>query len=329
MRVIVTGAGALLGQGIIRAIRQARTGCWVAGIDPELLSAGLYWCDAGYRGRLANDPDFIPTLGRIIRAEQADVVIPGTDAELAVLARHRVALEAETGCTVLVSRPEVVRIADDKLETAAFFRDSGFPFPMSAAGEDGDAVARLVAACGFPVIVKPRIGARSAGVHVIGSGDDLAGALRTPGVLVQELIGTAAQEFTAGGLYMDGACRGCITMRRDLRDGNTYRAFVVTDPEIDAWVRRWTEALQPFGPANFQFRLRPDGTPVVFEINARYSGTTPLRALAGFNEVAMVLDRIATGRLIEMPAIAPITVLRHWSETVVLQDQIDGIRSLG
>lgn len=329
MRVIVTGAGALLGQGVIRAIRQARSDCRIAGVDPEPLSAGLYWCDAGYRGRLASDPVFVSTLRQIILAEQADIVIPGTDAELAVLARHRANLEAETGCVVLVSSPEIVQIADDKLETAAFFRANGFPFPMSAAGEDSGAVASLVEACGFPVIVKPRIGARSEGVHVVETGDDLARALRRPGGMVQELIGTAGQEFTAGSLYMDDACQGCITMRRDLRDGNTYRAFVVTNPALDAWVRRWTEALRPFGPANFQFRQRPDGTPVVFEINARYSGTTPLRALAGFNEVAMMLDRISTGRPIEMPVVTPITVLRHWSETVVSQDQINAIRLPG
>ena len=326
MRVVVTGAGALLGQGIIRAIRRAKPGWRIAGVDPERLSAGLYWCDSAYEGRLAADPGFVPTLRKIILAERAEVVIPGTDAELSVLAGHRASLEAETGCVVLVSSPEVVRIADDKLATAQFFRDNGLPFPLSAAGEDAEAVAAVVAVCGYPVIVKPRTGARSAGVRLVEGPDELATALRQPGLVVQERLGSDRDEFTSGSLYADGACQAVITMRRDLRDGNTYRAFVVIDPDLDGWVRRWTEALRPFGPANFQFRLRADGMPVVFEINARYSGTTPLRALAGFNEVAMMLDWIGLGQPIVAPAVAPMTILRHWSETVVSQGQIDAVR---
>lgn len=43
-------------------------------------------------------------------------------------------------------------------------------------------------------------------------------------------------------------------------------------------------ALKEYGPANFQIRVGSDG-PAIFEINARFSGTTVMRALAGFNEV--------------------------------------------
>lgn len=329
MRVVVTGAGALLGQGIIRALRRARPDCWIVGIDPERLSAGLYWCDAAYQGHFAASPAFVSLLGEIVAAERADIVIPGTDAELAILAHNRAGIEEQTGCVVLVSSPEVVRIADDKLATATFFRNQGFPFPLSAPGNDSAAVAQVVEACGFPLIVKPRVGARSAGIQVVDGPDELSTALQRTGIVVQERLGSAANEFTSGSIYTDGACQACITMRRDLRDGNTYRAFVIDDASLNDWVRRWTEALKPFGPANFQFRLRPDGTPVVFEINARFSGTTPLRALAGFNEVAMMLDRILLGRPITAPAVEPITILRHWSETVVSSDQIDAVRVLG
>ena len=44
-----------------------------------------------------------------------------------------------------------------------------------------------------------------------------------------------------------------------------------------------SEALNPTG---FQFRLDSIGIPRVFEINARFSGTTYMRSLVGFDEVA-------------------------------------------
>jgi carbamoyl-phosphate synthase large subunit len=114
-------------------------------------------------------------------------------------------------------------------------------------------------------------------------------------------------------------------MRRDLRDGNTYRAFTVKDKELDILVKRWTEALQPFGPANFQFRIDKFGVPKVFEINGRFSGTTPLRAHAGFNEVEMCIRKMLWDEPIEQPEIRSVTILRHWSETVIAPERTEGI----
>ena len=106
-------------------------------------------------------------------------------------------------------------------------------------------------------------------------------------------------------------------MRRDLRDGNTYRAYVEAFPELNVEVRRMAEALGAHGPANFQFRLDAQGRAKVFEINGRFSGTTPLRMRAGFNEVEMVLRRILRGEPIKQPSVRPMMILRHFTETVV------------
>lgn len=325
-KVLVTGAGALLGQGIIRSIRAAARPYAIVGVDPEPLSAGLYWCDAAYRGPMARDPRFVETILRIIEAETPDVLIPGTDLELALLAANRAMIEQRTGCKILVASPEAVAIADDKAKTSAFLAANDFPFPPTARATDRDAVAALVGDLGFPLIAKPRVGARSVGVRVLERAADLDLVAHDPDYIVQEHIGTPDREFTASGLFVDGECRAEIVMRRDLRDGNTYRAFVDDDPQLREWVRRWTAALAAFGPANFQFRLRPDGTPVVFEINARFSGTTPLRARAGFNEVEMMLDHLLTGKPVSRPPVEPCILLRHWSETVVSAGVVEQVR---
>jgi carbamoyl-phosphate synthase large subunit len=76
-------------------------------------------------------------------------------------------------------------------------------------------------------------------------------------------------------------------------------------------------ALNPLGPANFQFRIDRSGRVKVFEINARFSGTTPLRAIAGFNEVEMCLRRLLLGEPVAEPCVEEMVLLRHWSETVL------------
>ena len=114
----------------------------------------------------------------------------------------------------------------------------------------------------------------------------------------------------------DGVVEATIVMRRDLRDGNTYRAYVDHFPELNAQVRLLAEALKPHGPANFQFRL-DGGQAKVFEINGRFSGTTPFRMRAGWNEVEHTLRRLVLGERPPAPTIEPMVILRHWTETVV------------
>ena len=86
-------------------------------------------------------------------------------------------------------------------------------------------------------------------------------------------------------------------------------------------------ALRPFGPCNFQLRLK-GGEPWIFEINARCSGTTYARTLAGFNEPRMVADHVLAGTA---PAyeIREITVLRYWNEVPVPSERIEGLRERG
>ena len=116
-------------------------------------------------------------------------------------------------------------------------------------------------------------------------------------------------------------------MRRTLRDGNTYSAFVENYPELNATVRGLSKALQAYGPANFQFRLTAEAEVKVFEINARFSGTTPLRAHAGFNEIEMVIDHLLEGKPLEQPTIKPLVILRHMSETVLTPEAVTEMKA--
>lgn len=314
MKVLVTGAGSLLGQGIIRALRASSLHASIVAVDPSPLAAGLYWVEAPYVVPPVAEAPYLERIEEILSRERPDAVLIGTDVELGVFAEHRTRLERRWGTHVVVSSPEVVAIADDKWETYRFLRAHGFPVPDSCLpGAERDLVGRV----GFPLVVKPRVGARSKGLCVARNWRELRAALRAAApVIVQECVGTDETEYTAGALCFDGRWAGSIVMRRDLRDGNTFRAFVEEYPELNAAVREWTEALRPWGPVNFQFRI-DEGRPKVFEINARFSGTTPLRAHAGFNEVEMVLRRALGGEPAGPPLIRRATILRHWSETVV------------
>jgi carbamoyl-phosphate synthase large subunit len=322
MKVLVTGAGALLGQGILRSLRRSSLAPTLVAVDPSPLSAGLYWADSAHLVPMARDPAYLERIEEVLRLEKPDVVMVGTDVELMIFAEHRARIEAEHDCIVLVSPPEVIAIADDKWLTFRFFEEHGLPRPDSALADGAVALAERV---GFPLIAKPRVGARSVGVEKLTSMEQLHALLETDpeGLVFQESAGPDDQEYTAGTLTFDGVCHAAITLRRDLRDGNTYRAFTGHWPELDAQVRTYAEQLGGFGPVNFQFRVK-EGRTRVFEINGRFSGTTPLRDHAGFPEVELCLRHLVHGEPVTQPDIEQVVILRHWSETVVKPEDLVG-----
>ncbi|WP_026622525.1 carbamoyl-phosphate synthase large subunit (plasmid) [Ensifer sp. WSM1721] len=319
MKVFITGAGALLGQGIIRALRRSTLKATIVVGDPNPLSAGLYWGDVAHLVPMANDPAYLDRLGALLRAERPDILIPGTDVELPILSTNREAIERTYGTKVIISSPRVVSIANDKWLTSEFLRERGLGFvPSCLPGHE----EVLIEECGFPLVVKPRVGARSIGFSVVRNREQLTRAIAEQAdIVIQKYVGSEATEYTAGTLTFDGKCRATIVMRRDLRDGNTYRAFAEPFPALNKAMAEAAAALGAYGPANFQFRL-DDGVPRIFEINARFSGTTAVRIHAGFNEVEMCIRHILFGEAVEQPEIMPVTILRHWSETVVRPGEV-------
>ena len=317
--ILVTGVGGGVGQSVIKALQGGPYG--VVGMDSEPLAAGLHAVRRAYTGFYASDPRFIERLLEVCHHERCALVFPGHDVELLPLSTQSGRLRA-AGVIPVVSAPDIVRVCDDKLATQDFLRAHGFP---TIATKPLCEVATFPG----PVVLKPqRGGARSRGTYVVRTVHewDLYRPLVDPeNCVVQEYI--EGDEYTCGSVTLDGCCTGVIVMRRMLRDGDTYKAFVERNPRLEASVRDIVTALQPFGGCNLQLRVR-GSEPFVFEINARCSGTTAARALAGFNEPAMIagwlLDRKPPSHTIR-----PITVLRYWQELVVEPARIEELRMTG
>jgi carbamoyl-phosphate synthase large subunit len=118
-----------------------------------------------------------------------------------------------------------------------------------------------------------------------------------------------------------------MVMKRTLRDGDSHKAVVVRNPVIESHIRRVAEFLQPFGPCNFQLRMR-DGVPHIFEINPRCTGGSCMRALAGFNEPLMTLEYLDRG-IAPSYEIRPVSVFRYWNEIVVDTERVTDMRRTG
>jgi carbamoyl-phosphate synthase large subunit len=318
LNVLVLGVGGNVSQGILKALALSAVPCRIVGACISPLAAGLYTVDRAYVSPRADDPDFPEWLMRVCQEEDIHVVLSGAEPVLAVLARHTADIRRRTGAVCIVSDPSRLAVGDDKLYTCQWLEANGLNCPRYAASGDDAAIARLVTDCGYPLIAKPRVGKGARGLIEIRNEADLAYASAQAGYVVQEYLGDARSEFTVGCFCdHDGCVQGVIVMRRELLEGTTYRAEAGDFPEVRTEAVRVAAALKPLGPCNIQLRLTA-GQAVCFEINVRFSGTTPLRARLGFNEVDAALRHYVLGEpASQLPAVTQGIVLRYWNEMYV------------
>lgn len=317
-RVLITGIGGNVGQGVLKSLRAATKPFHIVGIDMEALSAGFSLVDSYHQTPRTSDPAFRGTLRRIARREQLEAVYVCSPAELDFFGSHKEELERELRLSVFVNPLAVVQTGSDKLQTAEFLRAAGFPSPDTASSANDDDVADLIERHGFPLIVKPRAGFSSRNVFLVNSREEIRALTQVvPDLIVQQYLADDSSEHTAATLSgADKKVRAIITLRRDLLQGTTYRTELIEDENLNHQLVRIVEALGAVGPCNLQFRML-DGVPYVFEINPRFSGTSGIRYLYGFNDCEMIFDLLRLGIEVEQPALRKAVVLRYWNEVCI------------
>ncbi|WP_162126237.1 ATP-grasp domain-containing protein [Flavobacterium phycosphaerae] len=328
--ILVTGAGALLGQGILRLLQIADFPKKIYTADPDPRSSGHWLGDYALTIPKVNENGYIDAIKKITVDYNIDAILVGTDVELPILAQYKEEFQTQFNCKVIVSNEEVIAIANDKFLTAAFLQKNNFPFPFSVMANDKNKLAEIEQKLGFPLFAKPFDGARSLGIKKINNHDELMEIYHPDSnLVVQQYLSESDGEYTSGCVVVKGKCKVVVTLKRDLRDGNTYRAYRDTETsKYDSFIIPIAEKLNADGPVNFQFRIL-NGEPVIFEINGRFSGTTPLRHFFGFNEVEALLKYYLFGEEIKTPELKNGIVLRTWSDLFVEEQEFNTLKNEG
>lgn len=319
LTVLVMGAGGNVSQGIMKALALSRLPCRVVAACIHPLSAGLYTADEAHISPRFDDPTFLEWIIDICKKTGTQAILSGVEPVIAKLAQHGEQIRLETGAICIAGPSTCLSIGDDKLATCQWLQKNGLNYPHFAASADRAALQQLVQDHGFPLIAKPCAGKSAQGMIDVQTPADLVYATSLPDYVIQECLGDAHSEYTVGCFNdRNGKVRGAITMRRELLQGTTYRAEAGEFPEVRAEAIRIAAALRPMGPSNIQIRISRDGRPVCFEINVRFSGTTPIRARMGFNDVEAALRHYVLGEDIpDLPIITQGIALRYWNEMYV------------
>ena len=319
--VLVTGAGAGVGQSILKALKLSRVPLRILMADMSERAAGLYAGDGAYLIPGFRDPAYLSRIVEICQTERVQLIFAGTDLELEILSENAAQLEA-VGTRVVVSNSTAVRIADDKWKTVQFLKENGFPYADSALVPE---LAAFMETATFPLIVKPRVGARSIGLYKVENQEELDAAVaRTPDAIIQEYLSTEDDEYTCSAFFYDGKCYGVMTGKRWLRNGDTYKTIFTHDAELEAFIAEVGAKLDLFGPCNFQLRKTEKG-PVIFEINCRFSGTTGAMSFLGFNVANALVQILCLGRAPSTLHFKDAWMFRYWNEIFTDIGEVDAL----
>lgn len=236
------------------------------------------------------DPDYIPTLLRLVREHRVSALLPTIDTDLPVLSRHRAEFE-QAGCLPLVASPDVIDICRDKLRTCEFFHNNDIDSPATYTAEQ----IRALPERHFPYFIKPRYGSASQFVHRLENERDLEYHLeRTPEPIVQEFV--SGLEYTLDVYVGLSGTPRCVVPRArwQVRTGEVTKGVVVKDRKIMEAGRAVVSALGTSvrGLVTLQCIVTDDHRVRFIEINPRFGGGAPLGIAAGADYPAWLMQEL-------------------------------------
>lgn len=311
-----------MGQGIIKALRVSGLPITIISGDIAPMNAALYRTDDAILIPRVESQSALESMVDLLSKHRIDVVMIGSEFELIFFSQNRELFLARTGAIVVAAPIETVHIADDKWLTAEFLREQGLPHAESCLPAGIEEAAAVAREWGYPVVLKTRRGTSSRHVHIVPDQDALAKCWSgIPVPMLQRVVDIPTSEldneYTCSVFKTPaGSLLGPFTARRTLRGGTSWHVEVDRFAHLDELLLTIGRILNFHGSLNIQLMVGPSG-PIPFELNARFSGTTAVRAHFGFNEPAMALQTLFYGEEIEVPLIRKGIAMRYHEEVFI------------
>lgn len=308
LRILVTAVGSGIGLAVLKSLQESKLDCDLYGVDMNPWAAGLYHCQKSFLVPPADDPQYCESLKELCQKEAIEIVIPGSDPELPVLA-EAAADFAAVGTRVLVGSAASVRVCRDKLETYRFFAAKNFAtFAETCSLKDWDCVDWET---NFPLLIKPPGGSASQDVRIIFNEEELEQCRHfDKDYIVQKYYVPLSWKLGKCSLTRDQLFKNGRMLQRDqvsaevlldgsgkpyaflncmisLKQGECITIAPYRSEEVREAALKMAGELGELGlvgPCNFDGFITEEG-PRFFEVNPRFTGLSAVRTHFGFKEV--------------------------------------------
>lgn len=300
----ITCIGSGIGQSIISSCRMSRLPIQTIGFGNNPFAYGAYDCDFyDYLPSIYSE-HYVDELIKRCHKYKIDLVIPSLDDEVLLLSESIEELK-DAGIKVIVAGVELVRLCCDKEKMSIELNRVADIFVRSY--RKADIETKLKSGdTKFPLIAKPLGGFASRGIKIIKGYADLH--LIEDQHVIQELaipwsadpnrdiylkqidknINPQVSEISIQLVANEkGTLLGRMASYNKLNNGVPIEIVPYENEYVWSEIDKLIPTLHKlgmYGPLNIQGRLTDNGLKL-FEMNARFTGITGLRALMGFNEV--------------------------------------------
>lgn len=316
--VLITGiGGATHGMQVLKALKLADTDYHFIGVNMNNYAKGLYEVDEAYCIPAASEPVYVETLLKLCEERNVKVLIHGSEPELKVLSNNRGRFE-DRKIFLPINMQSIINLCMNKQKCFQWLSGHGFTVPETF---EVNEMSDLMRPELFPLVIKPGTGGGgSIDTYIVQTQEDAEFYYqffnkKNCEMIAQEYVGTPDDEFTVGILHdMNGNYINAIAVNRFIMNGLSNRlcesnrtdnvklskTLAISNgisqgevgrfPKVTETCKKIAEKLESCGPLNIQGRLI-DREFYPFEINPRFSGTTSLRAMVGFNEPDILIRK--------------------------------------
>ena len=343
LNVLVTAVGGRsVGSGILHSLTRSSQDVsdrWnVVAADADSFAWGLYKVEDGEILPKANEADYIQKVQELVRRRLIDAIVPGSEIETEILSKYR----GEFNVPIISNRSDLMPLMMNKSQALIRLKELGLPtIPTFSLNDWETALSEY----DFPFVFKPIVGSGgSKGVSICTSKEEFlhlaTRANWSENFCLQPLVGDENGEYTVGVLMnKDGGLIDSICMQRKLvglslldsrKVGEVSHSistgysqgFFIKQERIQKFCEKLALDLGSTGPLNIQLRIHQDQV-YVFEIHPRFSGTTPMRADVGFNEVDLLLrNHLFEEEFSRIPYKHDVAVIRAFEHVIVPIDKL-------
>lgn len=275
-KVIVTGIGGNVGQGIIRNIRDVYPNITIIGIDIAQFTPANYLCDKTYKVPYSYEESYITTIQDIVDKENVDLIIPSTDYEVFYLSEN----SHKINTIIVASDANTTKNYLDKYSTYLYHKKHNIPFAKSWLAKDYDFSEK-------EIIAKPREGRGSRGILI-----NPENPQNLPEDYMIQALVKGKEITTAVYVTKTNTLHGLFTMERELTNGTTTKSKVIFNYDDD--LKKIAQSMINLGGLKGSFNIQSivtkAGEIIPFEINCRISGTNSIRHNLGFQDVIYALQ---------------------------------------
>ena len=324
IRVLVTGVGGDVGQGVIKALNRTSLDLEIYKVCAYYNSSWLHMDDLSFIAPLVVSDEYVPFLIRIMNKYKIDIIFPCIDSEIVKISREKQRIEESTNGIVCVDKHEKVDLCDNKYKAYEFLRENNFKCPATVIPSSLEEIKKLIGEVGFPLIAKERKGCGSNNIKFINTYSQGRNYLGKTNYILQEFLQSEEDEFTTG-IYLgdDGEVKGILTLRRELKGGSTYRAERIIDNELEAPLIKIAVKLG-IKYLNIQSRLK-NGSLYPFEFNGRFSGTTGIISHVFNAPELFIRERILGEKIAKKQNYDKFVVMRYYEEIYTSPENIESL----